>query len=86
LTHRVRKGETISSIASHYDVTAQELRSWNAGLGANIVPGQKLRVVSDITQIRSKAKKVKKGASVAQALRKTAPAAKAKPARIAQHP
>ena len=87
LTHRVRKGETISSIASHYDVTAQELRSWNAGLGAQIVPGQKLRVISDITQIRTKAKKGKKGASVAQAaVRKTAPAAKAKPARIAQHP
>jgi membrane-bound lytic murein transglycosylase D len=86
LTHRVRKGETISSIASHYDVTAQELRSWNAGLGAHIVPGQKLRVISDITQIRTKAKKGKKGASVAQAVRKTAPAAKAKPARIAQHP
>jgi membrane-bound lytic murein transglycosylase D len=83
--HRVGKGETISSIASRYDVTAQELRAWNAGLGARIVPGQTLRVISNTTQARSKARKGKKAAPVLQA-GKTAPAAKSKTARIAQHP
>ncbi len=45
--HRVRKGETISSIAARYDVSAQDLKGWNAGLAAKVVPGQRLRVVSD---------------------------------------
>jgi len=88
LYHLVRKGETISSIAGRYDVTSQELRTWNAALGARIIPGQRLRVISDVTQTRSKTKKWKqKGAvPVAQAVRTTVPAAKPRTARIAQHP
>ena len=88
LYHRVRKGETIASIAGRYDVTSQELRTWNAGLGARIVPGQKLRVISDVTHARGKAKtgKHKGVAPAAQAVRTVMPAVKPKPARIAQHP
>jgi membrane-bound lytic murein transglycosylase D len=88
LYHRVRKGETIASIAGRYDVTSQELRTWNAGLGARIVPGQKLRVISDVTHARGKAKtgKPKGVAPAAQAVRTIVPAVKPKPARIAQHP
>jgi membrane-bound lytic murein transglycosylase D len=44
--HRVRKGETLASIASRYDVSTQDLRSWN-GHATRVVPGQRLRVVSD---------------------------------------
>mgnify|MGYP003694122681 CR=1 FL=1 len=32
LYHRVRKGETLSSIAAHYAVSAQELKGWNVGM------------------------------------------------------
>ncbi|HET9764387.1 MAG TPA: transglycosylase SLT domain-containing protein [Casimicrobiaceae bacterium] len=52
--HRVRKGETLSSIAARYDVSTQDIRSWNAGLGAKPVPGQRLRVVSDVHPVTSK--------------------------------
>ena len=45
--HRVRKGETLASIAARYDVSTQELKGWNSGAAAKITPGQRLRVVSD---------------------------------------
>ena len=32
---------------ARYDVSAQDLKGWNAGLAAKVVPGQRLRVVSD---------------------------------------
>jgi membrane-bound lytic murein transglycosylase D len=57
--HRVRKGETLASIAARYDVSTQDLKGWNAGHAAKIVPGQRLRVLSDVGQIR--AKKSKRG-------------------------
>jgi peptidoglycan lytic transglycosylase D len=45
--HRVRKGETLSSIAARYHVSAQDLKGWNAGLATKLVAGRRLRVVSD---------------------------------------
>jgi membrane-bound lytic murein transglycosylase D len=45
--HRVHKGETLASIAARYDVSTQDLKSWNAGLSTKLVPGQRLRVVSE---------------------------------------
>lgn len=45
--HRVRKGETLTSIAARYDVSTQDLKAWNGANAAKIVPGQRLRVVSD---------------------------------------
>jgi len=45
--HRVRKGETLPAIASRYGVTAQDIKGWNSGLGAKLIPGQRLRVISD---------------------------------------
>lgn len=45
--HRVRKGETLSSIAARYAISTQDLKRWNARLTARVVPGQRLRVVSD---------------------------------------
>ena len=49
--HRVGKGETLASIAARYDVTQQDLKSWNGGLTAKLVAGQKLRVVTDAAPI-----------------------------------
>ena len=87
LYHRVGKGETIASIASRYDVSAQDLKTWNAGLGARIVPGQRLRVISDAAQTRVKIKRGKqKAAPTAVRLHKVAPAGRSKPARVAAHP
>ncbi len=31
--HRVRKGETLASIAAHYDVSTQDLKGWNGSVG-----------------------------------------------------
>jgi membrane-bound lytic murein transglycosylase D len=43
--HRVRRGETISSLAAEYGVTAKQIRSWNSlGPDEGIRAGQRLRV------------------------------------------
>ena len=46
--HRVRKGDTLTSVAARYGVTPQEIRGWNKGLHQPLITGQRLRVVSDI--------------------------------------
>jgi membrane-bound lytic murein transglycosylase D len=45
VTYKVRKGDTLHSIARLYDVTVSQVRSWN-GLNETgvIVPGQVLRI------------------------------------------
>jgi membrane-bound lytic murein transglycosylase D len=52
--HRVRKGETLMSIAARYEVTPQDLKSWNKTSGASLVAGQRLRVVSDVSPAAGK--------------------------------
>ena len=52
--HRVRKGETLASIAARYDVSTQELKGWNAGVAVKLTPGQRLRVVSDAGPVAAK--------------------------------
>ena len=52
--HRVRKGETMASIAARYDVSTQDLKGWNAGYATKVVPGQRLRVVSDVGSVSGK--------------------------------
>jgi membrane-bound lytic murein transglycosylase D len=49
--HRVRRGETLSGLASEYGVTVRELRAWNA-LGTNDIvrAGQRLRVVPPVVR------------------------------------
>jgi membrane-bound lytic murein transglycosylase D len=58
LYHRVRNGETLSSIASRYAVTAQDLKAWNAG-NPKIIAGQRLRVISDVASTGTKQRKAK---------------------------
>ena len=69
--HRVRKGDTLASIAARYDVSAQDIKGWNAGQTGKLVPGQRLRVVSDAAPVKSK--KSKRSAGVRSA--KSVPAA-----------
>jgi LysM repeat protein len=56
LYHRVRKGETLSSIAAHYAVSAQELKGWNVGMNPKMIAGQRLRVISDIASAGTRSK------------------------------
>ena len=59
LYHRVRKGETLSSIAAHYAVTAQDLKAWNVGMSPKIIAGQRLRVLSDAAPVGSRSRQRK---------------------------
>jgi LysM repeat protein len=61
--HRVRKGDTLTSIAARYEVTPQELKGWNKGLGGPVVVGQRLRVVSDVAPAAGKKSKRSRSAS-----------------------
>ena len=42
--HKVRRGESIWSIANRYGITQSQLRRWNGLRGDIIRPGQTLRV------------------------------------------
>ena len=71
LYHRVRKGETLASIASHYAVTTQDLKEWNSGINPKIIAGQRLRVISDVASVGTRSKQRKtKPVRPAQAIRK----------------
>ena len=43
-THKIQSGETLSSIASRYGVTVNQLRSWNGINGTRINAGQTLKI------------------------------------------
>jgi len=73
--HRVAKGESLASIAARYDVTQQDIRSWNQGLGSKLSTGQKLRIVSDsgpLKAARTSRKKAPPPPSNARGTRSTA--------------
>ena len=55
--HRVRKGETLQSIAARYEVTPQDLKAWNKTSATSLVAGQRLRVVSDVAPAAGKKSK-----------------------------
>jgi membrane-bound lytic murein transglycosylase D len=59
LYHRVRNGETLSSIALRYAVTAQDLKQWNSGMNPKIIAGQRLRVISDVASAGPRSKQRK---------------------------
>jgi membrane-bound lytic murein transglycosylase D len=91
--HRVGKGDTLASIATRYDVTQQDLKSWNGGLSAKLVTGQKLRVVTDAGPVAGPRVSRKKAGPTRAASRPSKPVAKnAQQPRIAagreptQHP
>ncbi len=56
-THKVRRGETLGSIAAKYGVSVSDLRDWNGITGSNIKAGQKLVVKGGSSKSSSKSKK-----------------------------
>ena len=55
--HRVKKGDTLASIAARYGVSAQDIKGWNTGVKPQLIVGQRLRMVSDVSPGRSKKSK-----------------------------
>jgi membrane-bound lytic murein transglycosylase D len=45
--HRVRRGDTLFSIARRYDITVDELKEWNRLRGSTIQVGQRLTIFRD---------------------------------------
>ena len=45
--HKIKKGETIGSIAELYQVSASNIRDWNGLAGDKIVAGKSLKIYSD---------------------------------------
>ncbi len=74
--HRVGKGETLASIATRYEVTQQDIKSWNGGLSAKLVTGQKLRVVTDVGPVTGAHASRKKTGRSSAASRTSKPVAK----------
>ena len=54
--HAVHRGDTLYSIAARYGVTAQDVKRWNRLASDNVRVGQKLRVTSDVSPIKSAGK------------------------------
>jgi membrane-bound lytic murein transglycosylase D len=83
--HRVRKGETLASIAARYDVTAQDLKAWNKTASSPLVAGERLRVVSDAAPAASKKSKRSKPGT-AGAKQASASTTRSRPAAKPSHP
>lgn len=43
-THRIGRGETLSTIASRYGVTVNQLKQWNGIRGSNIRAGKSIKI------------------------------------------
>lgn len=56
-THKVRKGESLGSIADKYNVSLADLRKWNKIKSSRIVPGQSLKVQSKTKKVVYEEKK-----------------------------
>jgi len=76
--HRVGRNDTLASIAARYDVTQQDLKAWNAGAASKLVPGQKLRIISDAGPA-GVAKQSRRKATASRASQHPKPAAKTTP-------
>jgi membrane-bound lytic murein transglycosylase D len=49
--YRVKRGDTLTGIAARYAVTTDDLRRWNSLARNTVVPGQSLRITSDLAPI-----------------------------------
>jgi membrane-bound lytic murein transglycosylase D len=47
-THKVKKGESLGSVANKYDVTLAQIRKWNKIKNSKIVPGQTLKIETKV--------------------------------------
>ena len=52
--HRVRKGESLQTIARRYGVAASDIKGWNPSMGGKLVVGQRLTLVSDRAGLKAK--------------------------------
>jgi membrane-bound lytic murein transglycosylase D len=67
MKHKVRRGETLYSIASNYGVTVQNIREWNnLGHNAHVKKGQALKIYQETSTAQAKPKQVP-GAAMATA-------------------
>ena len=48
--HTVKRGESLTTIAARYGVTAQDLRTWNSLRQSGVQAGKQLRVTSDVVR------------------------------------
>jgi len=55
--YRVRRGDSMSSIASRYAVTVQDIRGWNGLVQNALKVGQQLRIISDLAPYAGRAKR-----------------------------
>jgi membrane-bound lytic murein transglycosylase D len=46
ITYRVKRGDTLSSIARLFDTTVDKIRGWNRLRGSHIAPGDRLRILA----------------------------------------
>ena len=46
VTYRVKRGDTLSSIARLFDTTVDKIRSWNRLAGNHIAPGDRLKILA----------------------------------------
>lgn len=53
IIHRIRRGDTLSEIASEYEVTVSQLRKWNGIRGSNIRADQRIKIYSSLSGLRS---------------------------------
>jgi membrane-bound lytic murein transglycosylase D len=51
--HTVGRGDTLQGVAARYGVTTQELKRWNRLTHDGVRKGQKLRVTSDVSPVKS---------------------------------
>jgi len=51
ILYRVRRGETLTKIAKKHNVSVEEIREWNKGMGRYLRAGQKIKLVVDVDQI-----------------------------------
>ena len=73
--HTVRRGETLSSIASRYGVSVADLREWNRLPQSSIAAGKQLRVTSDVVHAATSRGKTRTvAAEGAKAIKGTLPA------------
>jgi LysM repeat protein len=48
--YRVRRGDSLSRIATRFNVTVADLKKWNSLPSKYLQPGQKIKLYVDITQ------------------------------------
>ena len=59
--YRVRRGDTLSGIASRYGVSLADLKRWNGLRQSSLAAGQTLRITSDLAPSTGKAKRAASG-------------------------